>query len=376
VWIFDARSVLQIEIFQEYNDTVVVVGLSHLPRNSSMFSAADLAIGVDVLSDCISWSAEDSLHYNALLPSEVSFATAISAHFCAFRLKGISSMEHIPTILAQGRASLAAATNAGIFLLSACIAFSFYVLLAVCSVSITPPYVSTIGAILYLLVVLPLVGIPMTMSDPDKFCMQQVPPKNDISIDFGKREGKTFYMVSFLKAVPPAVFPQLLYLIAFGEMIIDYEPELVQSTCLSNIGPGDWVSVIRCDGLSGYSGPARDSAVALSMAELVLCITISSGSFVYRTLPIWVEPPWSRNHLWVVGIFIAILVVIAYLLVVLEDGTFRVLPWYYYLLAFCMPFLCLLWNETLKRPEKNILDRAEKLRRLQFETRLGMWSPK
>jgi magnesium-transporting ATPase (P-type) len=369
-------SLLQIEIFQEYNDTVVVVGLSHLPRNSKIFSAADLAIGVDVLSDCISGSQADSLHCNALLPSEVNFATAISAHFCVFRLKGISSMEHIPTILAQGRASLIASTNACIFLFSGCLAFSFYVLLTVCSVSITLPYVSIIDATLYLLVILPLVGIPMTMTDADKFCMQQVPAKNDVSVDFGKREGKIFYTVCLFKAVPPAVFPQLLYLIAFGELFIGYEPNLAQSLCLSSIRPGDWATVIRCDGLSGYSGPARDSAVALSIAELVLCIAVASGSFVYRTVPIWVEPPWSRNHLWALGVFFAILLVMTYLLIVLEKETSSLLPWYFYLLAFCMPFLCLLWNEALKRPEKNILDRAEKFRRLQFETRLGMWSPK
>jgi hypothetical protein len=354
----------------------VVVGLSHLPRNSSIFSSADLAIGVDVLSDCISWSEKEPLHYNALLPSEVNFASAISAHFCAFRLKGIASMEHMPTILAQGRSSLAAATNAGIFLLSGYLAFSFYSFLTVCSVSVAPPFVPNVGAILFLLIILPLVGLPITMSDPDQQCMQQVPPKNDATIDFGRREGKAFYAVSFLKAIPPAVFPQLLYLIAFGELMIEYELDLVQSECSSTIEHGDWVSVIRCDALRGYSGPARDSAVALSIAELVLCMVIASASFLYRTLPIWVEPPWRRNHLWVVGVVLAVLVVITYLLIVLENDTSTVLPWYYYVLSFCMPFLCLFWNEFLKRPEKNVLDRAEKLRRLQFETRLGMWSPK
>jgi hypothetical protein len=215
------------------------------------------------------------------------------------------------------------------------------------------------------------------MSDPDKYCMLQVPPKNDIFIDFGKREGKIFYTVMFLKAIPPAMFPQLLYLIAFGELMIEYEPDLLLSKCSTGLQPGDWPSVMRCKGLSGYSGVARDSAVALSIAELVLCTVITSASFVYRTLPMWVEFPWRRNHLWVVAVLLGIIVVIAYLLLSLEhDGVASALPWYFYLLAACMPLLCLMWNEILKRPEKNVLDRAEKLRRLQFETRLGMWSPK
>jgi magnesium-transporting ATPase (P-type) len=366
----------QIEIFQEYNDTVIAVGLSHLPRNSKIFSASDLAIGVDVLSDCITITDKDALHYNALLPSEVHFASAISAHFCAFRLRGVASIEHMPTILAQGRASLAAAISASIFLFCGYLSFSFYVFFTVCSVSTTVPYIPISGAVLYLLFILPLVGLPMAMTDPDKGCMEQVPPKNDASVSFGKREGKTFYLVSFLRAVPPAVFPQILYLIALGEFMIEFESGLLQSKCSPNLQPGDWVSVIRCEALNDYSGIARDSAVALSLAELILCTLVASTSFVYRTISIWEEPPWRRNHIWAVSVFVGVIVVIVYLLMTLETGSYSSLPWYFYFLAVLMPLLCSLWDEALKRPEKNVLDRAEKLRRLQFETRLGMWSPK
>ena len=44
---------MQIETFQEYNDTVIAVGLSHLPWNSRIFATADLAVGVDVLVECL-----------------------------------------------------------------------------------------------------------------------------------------------------------------------------------------------------------------------------------------------------------------------------------------------------------------------------------
>lgn len=51
--------------------------------------------------------------YNALLPSEIDFISAISAHLCAFRLRGVGSLAYMPTILAHGRASLLeAATSA------------------------------------------------------------------------------------------------------------------------------------------------------------------------------------------------------------------------------------------------------------------------
>lgn len=332
---------------------------------------------MDVLSECLGKTNEENLQRNALFPAEVVFASAISAHCCAFRLQGISSVEHMPTILAQGRASLAAATSAAIFFLSGYLSFTLYVLFSVCSLASAIPFVPMIGSSFYLLVILPLVGLPMTMSDPEKRCMQQVPPKNDVSLSFGRREGKIFCLVSFLKALPPAIFPQLLYLIAFGELMIDYEPDILQTKCISNPNPKTWISVVQCNELDGYAGVAKDTAIDLAIAELALLTVVVSMSFVYRTLPIWEEPPWRRNHLWAISVLFAFVGIAIYLYLTVERGAMSALPWYYHFLAFfVMPISCLLWDEYLKKPEKSVLDRAEKLRRLQFETRLGMWSPK
>ena len=332
---------------------------------------------MDVLNESIGKSNEENLRCNALLPAEVVFASAISAHCCAFRLEGITSVEHMPTILAQGRASLAAAISAAIFFLSGYLSFTLYVFFTVFSLAAAIPFVPLVGSALYLLIILPLVGIPITMSDPEQRSMQKVPPKNDQSLSFGKREGKIFCLVSFLKALPPAIFPQLLYLIAFGELMIENDPDIIQAKCPSNPYPKNWVALIQCSELGGYSGVAHDTAVAISLAELALLTVVASTSFVYRTLPVWEEPPWRRNHLWAVSVVLALSVIAIYLLLNVERGNFFLLPWYYHFLAFVvMPFVCLLWDEYLKKLEKSVLDRAEKLRRLQFETRLGMWSPK
>lgn len=347
-----------------------------MPRNSNIFSAADLAIGVDVLSECITKHDPEILHSESLLPSEICFAAAISAHNCAFPLAGVSSIEHMPTILAQGRASFAASVSASIFLLSGFLSFAFFVVTTLFSVATSIPYVPIMGAFMYLQVILPLIAIPMAMSDPNQLSMTQVPPKNDAMVTFGKNEKTAFFGASFLKAVPPAVFAQLCSLIAFGELIIEYEPEVLRLGCPS-AQSGDWTSVIRCPSLGSYSGVALDMAANLGLAELILCTVVASASFVYRTQPIWEEPPWRRNHVWIVSVGLGLLIVAIYLFFVLEQGAFAALPWYYFFLAyFIMPVLCVFWNEMLKHPERKVLDRAEKLRRLQFETRLGMWSPK
>jgi magnesium-transporting ATPase (P-type) len=363
-------------VFQDYNDTVIAVGLSHLPWNSRIFSTADLGVGVDVVSDSLKRAGLNQLGYNSLLPSEILFISAISAHTCAFRLRGVESIAYMPTILAHGRSSLEAATAAALFLLSGCLSFGFYTFFSVCSVSTTVHLPEVSGAFLSLQVILPLVGLPMTMSDPDKQYMARVPPKNDVSIVFGKKEGKTLFMLAILKALPSAFLPQILYLVSFGELMIQLEPELLETACKTGLESGDWTSVIRCDGISGYTGVARQSASTITLAVFLLCLVVSSAGFVHRTLPLRAEPPWRRNIMWVCAVMVAILIIALYLGLKLEDDSFFIFPWYFYIVACALPFLVLAWVEYLKRTEKAVLDRAEKLRRLQFETRLGMWSPK
>ena len=308
-------------------------------------------------------------------------------------------MAYIPRILACGRASLEAASAASIFLICGCLSFAFYSLFCVCSVALETPFVPTMGTVLFLLVVLPLVCLPITMSDADKHSMHRVPPKNDPSLTFGKREGRVLFRLSIFKALPPALLPHFLYLIAFGEFMLHFEPAVASTVCSATLQKNDWVSIIRCEGLGGYTGDSRVFASCIALAEFVICNLVGSAAFVHRTLPLFEEPPWRRNRIWLYSVMVGLLLTAGYLGATLEKETFGIFPWYFYLLAAIMPFFCLFWNELLKRSERSLLDRAEKLRRLQFETRrvillvlvfqssmsspfslpgyrLGMWSPK
>lgn len=342
-----------------------------MPWNSGIFSTADIGVGVDVLSESLKRSRLNQLGYNSLLPSEIVFISAISAHTCAFRLRGVESIAYMPTILAQGRAALEAATAAALFLLSGCLSFGFYTLFSVCSVATCIHLPEISGAFLSLQVILPLIGLPITMSDPEKQCMTRVPPKNDLAVVFGKKEGTTLFALSILKALPPAVFPQLLYLIVFGELMIQHEPDLLDQACREGLGAGDWADVIRCKGVATYTGVARNYAATMTLAIFLLCIIVSSAGFVNRTLPLTQDSPWRRNAMWLTAALAAVAVVSLYVGLKMESGYFYIFPWYFYLIGAFLPFLCLAWVEYLKRTERALLDRAEKLRRLQFETRYG-----
>ena len=278
-------------------------------------------------------------------------------------------MAYMPTIIAQGRASLEAATSASLFMVSGCLSFAFYVLFCVCTVSTSIPFVPVVGAVLHLQIILPLLGLTMTMSDLENGAMTRVPPKNDQSIVFGPREGKVLHYVALMKALPPAILPQLLHLIVFGEFVIHFEPDLVASVCSGTLQAGDWASVVRCQGLKDYTGVARTSAGALVLAELLVCTIVASTAFVSRTQSLLEASPWRRNRIWAYSVGLSLIIVAGFLGATLERGSLSILPWYFFALAGIIPFICLAWDEFLKGTERNLLNRAEKLRRLQFETR-------
>ena len=321
-----------------------------------------------MLTDCIPTVLPERLDYNCVLPSEITFVSAISAHSCAFLLRSVAAAAYMPRIIAQGRASLEAATAATLFMVTGCISFALYVLFCSFSVSSVVPFVPLLGCMLHLQIIIPLVALCMTMSDADGGSMTRVPPKNDQSVTFGK-ESQSLYLMVLLKALPPAVLPQLIHLIAFGEFVLKFEPDLVATLCSTDLKQGDWMSVVRCTGLAQYEGEARTSAGALALAEMVVCTVVASAAFVHRTRPISEEPPWSRNLSWVMSLSLSMVFVAGFLGHLLAKGSITALPWYCYILCVVMPLVCLVWVEVVKRTERRHYDRAEKVRRLQFETR-------
>ena len=237
-----------------------------------------------------------------------------------------------------------------------------------CTVSTALPFVPILGAVCYLLFLLPIVGFTMAWSDPDKDSMNRVPPKNDSSVTFGRNERGRLFTTTLLKALLPAALPQLLHLIAYGELIIYFDPDFVETQCSGSFDQGDWALLLRCDALKEYSGVARTSAGSFVFAELILCTIVASCTYVHGTIPIRELPPWRGNRVWAYSVILGLLIVAAILLAT-DEGSFSALPWYFYVLALVMPPICIAWNEFLKQVDRKHEMRAEKLRRLQFETR-------
>ncbi|KAL7537913.1 hypothetical protein ACHAXR_009079 [Thalassiosira sp. AJA248-18] len=360
-----------VNVFQEYNDTVLSVGLSHLPGNQDIFSRADIAIGVDVLAEDVTFN-DDTLgnpEWNALQADEVAFVTSISAHSSVFNLWGSRANRHFVEIIRIGRACLEAATSCVSFVLSGCLSFSIFILLCPCTAATAVPTISALDAFVYTQILLPLIGLSMASADEAKDFMTRVPPKNDPSGKYSLRANSRLYLSALLRSALPAIIPQFIYLIALGDLLWHFDSPFVEEHCLQS-------PIIRCQALRDYSGPARESAGTISLAALALCTCVSSASYVFRTEAIRSEPPWKRNHLWLGTLSLSFLLIAVYMALVLEKGSMAALSWYFYILFLVAPFVCLYFCEVIKKIDQRHEKRAVMMRRLQFETRLGMWSPK
>jgi magnesium-transporting ATPase (P-type) len=368
---------VQVEIFQSYSDTVISVGLSHMPSNDGIFSVSDIAVGIDVLTENghenSTPTLRASLSTGHVLPSEFEFVSSIAGHACAFKFRGASSVSHVSSIIEQARGALDASVAAVMFVLFGLLSFSFFVLFSVCVPSSVIPFVPALGSVLFLQVLLPFVGFAMAMTDVDRDAMKRVPPKNDQAITFARKEGWKLYIILILKAVPPALLPQLFHLIVFGELLIHFEPDVVSLHCSQ---AKNWVDIVRCDSLKDYSGPAKITSGIVVLGQLALCAIVSSAGFVNRLKPLWEHPPWDRNHVWVVSLVLCLGLIVIYSITSVPYDVAAALPWYFYIISVILPILCLGWIEACKTAEIKLEKRAEKLRRLQFETRLGAWSPK
>jgi magnesium-transporting ATPase (P-type) len=306
-------------------------------------------------------------------PQDIEFVQSISSHSCAFRLRGASSVTRIAAIIEKGRVVLEAAITSTIYVVTCCVSFSFYSLFSLCAPQSSLPTVPILGSSLFILLVLPILGLTMAMSEGDDNVMNRVPPKNEQGVAFAKAERTTFYSLFLSKAILPALLPQILHPIVFGELMLRFEADVLGSLCPA---AQTWSDVARCDGLRDFVGQTKSSADTIVFAQFALCTLVASTGYVHRYLSVRGHKPWERNVLWLCSVLLAFGLLVVGVVMSSEKGTIAALPWYYFVIASITPPLCLFWVEQCKQREAKLEKRAEKLRRLQFETRLGAWSPR
>mmetsp|Transcript_18612 Transcript_18612/g.37301 ORF Transcript_18612/g.37301 Transcript_18612/m.37301 type:complete len:448 (+) Transcript_18612:2098-3441(+) len=330
-----------VEIFKENSDTVLVLGCSHVSRNIKIFGSSDVSVGVDTVEE------EDGDCNDPGVREAMRFAREVITRDCFFNIE-ISSLPHLHDIIAVSRASLEAAISAVQFAITCGLSLSILGFLCLCAPKSPEVFIDGGGAVLYLLLLVPALAVGISFSDGDSKSMRRCPVKDD-----------------------PASAP------------FSGRNELAKRSLgvLSRAGMNA-VGSFAVGLLATVGGEGKDGkAATMLLVELCLCSTVGAFGSLYRADVFWVEVGWRSNAVFLGVTAISLMVCLVVTFVAVEPSKVgggeagSAVLWPIFSL---WPVLTLMIGELVfKRDiEKVIFDRAALLRRLEFETRLGMWSPR
>jgi len=277
----------------------------------------------------------------------------------------------MPKILSRGRAALDAGISSVLFSFTSYISFAICTIFCSVTTSTSVPCLPPFGAILLLYVLIPMLTVSLCFTSPDKESMNRVPPKNESSVTFAYGERLRLFVFSIGKASLPAIAPHILYVWSFAEIMSKTEATFLIDNCGVDVLGASPLILTRCNALKFYSGPAKALAECIMLLEFALCITVYSGSFLYRTATLTSVNPWRINYVWSLTMILS-----TGLIIILGAFTFKFMSWSMIAFVMIIPILSLAVCEAIKKKEMWHLKRSDTFRRLQFETKLGMWSPK
>ena len=124
--------------------------------------------------------------------------------------------------------------------------------------------------------------------------------------------------------------------------------------------------------------PAHVSSAALGDFLLGASLAAQSAGFLYRTDSMLAMPPW-HNKFWLGGALVAVVLQAVLSAVQLFEHAPSVLewvPWELWLVVALWPLLSAAIGEKVKASDAEMYERDMKFLQLDFNTRLGMYSPR
>lgn len=366
-----------ISIFQEYEEVVLCVGTSLNERNAPLFTHADLAIAIERKPRVFfSEKIPTAKHTHVLNESDISLSRILNTLTCSITFSG--SLNAIVDLIRIGREMVRNYQQQLVFNMAAQLFLAGIIVVGQC-VPVPPSAEFTGLTVLWFLwIVIPCISLSMIATPNDCQSMTRTPEKNTD----GPVEPLSRYIWYFVLRFMPSVVVA----------VVIYEWVLGQSLVYSKLSDSWFQAITTREYFATYPysvqvSSSLDRAEAFLMAFVTISICTSSMSMLYRADSIFVEYP-TRNRVWV-GTVVVLLILqfglwIAKSGVEGVDGTSLIgfisdangLSWYFWLLFGLWPLVIVVIDETVKMAHRKILVRYYKFLRMQFDTRLGMWSPK
>ncbi|RLO13791.1 hypothetical protein DYB28_005448, partial [Aphanomyces astaci] len=378
-----------ISIFQENGEVVLGVGTSVKESNVPLFGQADLSVALEGNPHTL---FDTELPKGSQLPvfSEVDMELSqmLNTLACAFTVRNFTHTRVSPMVVVDlirlGRHML---TNF-IQLVHYIFVMQLYVATVVCLSYVLPfPEVASLGcmSILWLLwIVVPALSLSLLSSPPDRHIMTRTPRKNEASA--WTDDATRLCMYFLVRYVPSAIFVNIIFQVIFG-LSLQFAAE---AASLNPSHESWWYFANKGPLLFVHPRPpvimaALDRAEAFLLLAMGWFCIFSSISHCYRSYSIFSESPF-RNHPWMLTCVVCVVLQIGVSVwraggLVGGDGLaldafVRFIPGYVWLALGVWPILVVLVDELAKQHDHRLLIRYYKFLRMQFDTRLGMWSPK
>ncbi|KAI9998101.1 hypothetical protein PInf_002435 [Phytophthora infestans] len=407
-----------ISIFQENHEVVMGVGSSLKESNAPLFSKADLAVA---LQGGVHAFFDKPIPHGKELPvfsdEDVQLSHILNTLACAFRLKsapddassqdkarseatdgkekddattdGTASVAHLIELIRLGRRMLTNFHQMKTFMF---VSQLFIATIILASHAIPFPHVPQLScaSVFWLLwILVPALGLSMLASASEKGIMKKTPRKNE---EFDTEEDLPRLVAYFVGRHVPSV----LLSIAVFECLLGFSLQASNAADPSAFGENfreyRWTDFVLDSELvtmmprPAVVSAAVDRAEAGMLLLIGVCIVTSSCGYLYRCESMFELSPF-RNVMWVATA--CLLLCFQFALSMLRAGIVGadgVTLWHF--VSQSVP--CTFWGVTLgvwplailgvdeavKTHDRRHLVRYNKFLRMQFDTRLGMWSPK
>ncbi|KAF9156424.1 hypothetical protein BG015_005393 [Linnemannia schmuckeri] len=340
-----------IKIFQDYGEVVCCIGSSLNINNTAAFAKADISVGMEPIK--MNSSPESR--------SAFSLGAKINSLPCGLTMHSETSLYALTQVVREARRLLNSQRQGVVFMIASFMSVSLLLLISYCF--LLPPAMTGYQILWVMWVIVPLLILSYFFSPHEPDTMTMMPSKNMSPL----RDLPRFifyFLARFILPIGMCVF-------VFLYSLHIYDGQEGYHFLFNSFGNGSpWLQ------WSENEQWALLYAQNYTMIIWVWYIVWMSSTFMSRALSLRSFKPW-KNRTWIGACIVCLALQFVFCAVSLFRGPHKVkdVPWWLFVISFLWPILFMPIQEIVKARDLKECIRAQKLAKLEFNTKLGMHSP-
>ncbi|KAF9090739.1 hypothetical protein BGX23_005760 [Mortierella sp. AD031] len=340
-----------IKIFQDYGEVVCCIGSSLNTNNTAAFAKADISVGMEPIK--MNSSPESR--------SAFSLGAKINSLPCGLTMHSETSLYALTQVVREARRLLNSQRQGVVFMIASLMSVSLLLLISYCF--LLPPAMTGYQILWVMWVIVPLLILSYFFSPHEPDTMTMMPSKNMSPLRDLPRF-IVYFLARFILPIGMCVF-------VFLYSLHIYDGQEGYHFLFNSFGNGTpWLE------WSENEQWALLYAQNHTMIIWVWYMVWMSSTFMSRALSLRTFKPW-KNRTWIGACIVCLVLQFVFCAVSLFRGPHRVgdMPWWLSVLSFFWPILFMPIQEVVKARDLKECVRAQKLAKLEFNTKLGMHSP-